>query len=68
MKNLRYAFLLACLAALAAVGACSDGNTGPRTDPAGPSMECGGYLGGGGGKAGDTTRVCPSSAPPADSL
>jgi hypothetical protein len=68
--NLRSTFLFACLAILGAVAACSDTGPGRNANPAGPSMECGGYLGGGGGKAGDTTRVpCPTSAtPPADSI
>jgi hypothetical protein len=68
MKKLRYALLLACLTVLGAVGACSDGNTGRNANPAGPSLDCGGYLGGGGGRQ-DTTNICQNSAPPpADTL
>jgi hypothetical protein len=66
MKNLRVALMLAVLAVAAGVGACSDSTR--NAEPAGPSLDCGGYLGGGGGKR-DSTGVCiQSPPPPADSI
>jgi hypothetical protein len=66
-KYIRNALLFAALCAVAGVGACADRNQ--KADPAGPSWECGGYLGGGGGKQQDTTRVCAeATAPPTDSI
>jgi hypothetical protein len=62
MKNLKTLLLLTLLAVAAGVAAaCSDG---PTAEPAGPSMDCGGYLGGGGGKI-DSTGVCITAPPPA---
>lgn len=67
MRNLRLALILAALTVAAGVGACSD--TGRKAEPMGPSMDCGGYLGGGGGKR-DSIGVCVefSAPPPADSI
>jgi hypothetical protein len=68
MRHLRLYLMLAVLAVAAGVGACSD--TGRNAEPAGPTWDCGGYLGGGGGKALDSTGVCPTSTtpPPTDSI
>lgn len=67
MKNLRLILMLAALALAGGVAACSD-TSNPSTDPAGPSLDCGGYLGGGGGGVPvppDTTGICPQSTTPA---
>lgn len=67
MKNLRVVLTLAALAlAGGVVAACSDSSK-PAADPAGPSFDCGGYLGGGGGKR-DSTGACIEMAAPADSI
>lgn len=67
MKKIRVALILAALAlAGGVVAACSDASK-PAAHPAGPSMDCGGYLGGGGGKR-DSTGACIEMAAPADSI
>jgi hypothetical protein len=66
--NLRVALILAALALAGGVAACSD-TSKPAADPVGPSLDCrGGYLGGGGGKNGDTTGICIVQSAPTDSI
>jgi hypothetical protein len=59
--NLRTALILAALALAGGIAACSD-TSKPAIEPTGPSLDCGGYLGGGGGRV-DSTGVCIESAP-----
>jgi hypothetical protein len=62
MKSLRLALMVLTLAAVGGfLAAC--GNESRNADPAGPSLDCGGYLGGGGGKANDSTGICIQAPP-----
>lgn len=66
MKHLRFYLMLAALAVAGGVAACSDTST--PIEPAGPSLDCGGYLGGGGGRSDTLCIQSTTPPPPADSI